>query len=139
MSVTMKSFLSVSGLVTAAVFIVGLNIVPSAAEAQVVATDLKCKGCVDKKDIGKKQIVSKHIKDGKVKAKHLNADAKPGGAASVIDGAPGAIGTDEIINTIELNAPSDGTAVVSASGYMLFGGGTTITCMMRERPWLLRN
>lgn len=37
------------------------------------ANNLKCRGCVDKRDIGKKAVRSKHIKDGSIKTKDLGA------------------------------------------------------------------
>jgi len=41
------------------------------AEAGITAGNVVCKGCVDKKDIGKKAVKSKHIKDGQVKTPDL--------------------------------------------------------------------
>jgi hypothetical protein len=48
--------------------------VPSLASAQV-ANDLKCKGCVGKKDIGKKAVRPKHIKKNAIKSKHIRDGA----------------------------------------------------------------
>ena len=46
----------------------------AAAHAQT-ATNLECKGCVGKKDIGKKAVTSKHIKDGSIAAVDLQDGA----------------------------------------------------------------
>ena len=72
--------------------IMAVYLVPSASVAQT-ATNLKCKGCVGKKDLGKKAVRKKHIKKNAIRGKHirsnaiggakLGADAKPAAASGV--------------------------------------------------------
>jgi hypothetical protein len=59
----------------------------------LTADDLKCKGCVGKKDLGKKAVKSKHIKNGQVKTKDLRD-----GAATTDKIGDSAVTTDKIGN-----------------------------------------
>jgi hypothetical protein len=103
---------------------------PTGASAET-ATDLKCKGCVGKKDIGKKAIrtrnlkknavKSKVIKDGSIEPEDLALTAKPTGAA---DNEPAAFGfmqplspTYEDIISTTLTAPTEGYVIAIANWY----------------------
>jgi hypothetical protein len=119
MSAAMKAIFSMSGLVVAAVVAFGANTVPNSAEAQVVANDVRCRGCVGKRDIGKKQIVSKHIKDGRVKAKDLHKNAKPGAvSASEFVNYPGTViapGATVVLREATIDLPGPGAVLAIAS------------------------
>jgi hypothetical protein len=115
------------GNVTKVVVFAGLLAVvgfamPHDAAAQT-AKKLNCNGCIK----------SKQIKNGKVKAKDLHSSAAPAGTAFDLIAQPGPIGPDEIVNTVDLEAPGDGYAILNASGYFLFtGAATDIQCTITQ-------
>jgi len=121
MNIILKSgaFIIAASLLTA-----GLG--PAQTFAQT-AKNLKCKGCVGKKDIGKKAVKSKHIKPGQITSAHiengvvgpadLSNEAKPSGAdvaetTTDTDLAP--LGDDIVLHTVTLTAPGPGIALASA-------------------------
>jgi hypothetical protein len=93
------------------------------------ATNLICNGCVGKKDIGNNAIVSKHIKDGKVKAKDLNKNAKPAAVASSIDfGAPIPVaGTPTALRTVTIDLPGPG-AVIATANVLILAATSQVLC-----------
>lgn len=96
----------------AAVALAGLG---SPAVAQT-ATDLACKGCVGKRDIGKNAVTGAKIRKNTVRAKHLHRSAKPAGVASASSLTPVPLtGTYETVFSVSLTAPGPGTVVATAS------------------------
>ncbi len=109
-------------VVLAGFLVVAAFAVPHDATAQT-AKKLNCNGCIK----------SKQIKNGKIKAKDLHSSAAPAGTAFDLIKQPGSIGLDEIINTVDLEAPGDGYAILNASGYFLFtGAATDIQCTITQ-------
>jgi hypothetical protein len=134
-----------------AVFAVSLVLATFAATGVSVAdtaTDLKCRGCVGKKDLGKKAVRAKNIKRGSVRADHikpgsLNADhiglsqisekhlsdaAKPAGVAAVENGSVSQIVGEDIIETVTLSAPGRGTIVVTGSLSISLASNSSVQC-----------
>lgn len=114
-----------SGFLAISLFTLAASLTPPAAGAQT-ATNLKCKGCVGKKDIGRKAVRSKHlkrnaidslrIKDGAVEAVDLAAGAKPAGVAFTGD-APNSVALTGVLQSVlstTVAAPGPGHVVVSA-------------------------
>jgi len=117
------------------------------------AKNLKCNGCVGKKDLGKKSVTKKAIankavtkkaianqaitsnaikdgavsaaklSDGAVTAAKLSDGAKPGGVAEA-EGFGEIVVINDITDAISvsIDAPSDGFALVTASGIFTFEG-----------------
>jgi hypothetical protein len=114
------------------------------AKTKITATDLKCKGCVDKKDIGKNAVKSKNIKDGQVKAPDLGQDSvtleKLDDSAKTITAAAGrsnlGIGTylsgPTVMNTIDLAVPGSGVVVATFSVPMFFATDGQAACLVYE-------
>lgn len=95
---------------------------PYDAAAQT-ATKLKCNGCIK----------SKQIKNGKIKAKDMHRSAAPAGTAYDLVAQPSTIGPDEIVNTVDLEAPGPGYAILNASGYFRFNGvAADIECTITQ-------
>ena len=94
------------GLIGAVLLVFAMLAAGGEAVAQA-AKDLKCKGCVNSKDIG----------NGKVKAKDLHDSAKPSAVASSAGtGEFGdATGTPTAIRTVTVNAPGPGAVVAIGS------------------------
>jgi hypothetical protein len=135
------SCLDYASIVIAATLFIGVPLADASAQT---ATDLKCRGCVGKKDIGKKAVKSRHIKNGSVKGKDLKdatvetsklsdgavtADklatgAKPTGYAETNrDGEqPPLSTTASAVVSVSLNAPTDGYAYVTGEGLFHFLG-----------------
>jgi hypothetical protein len=114
-----------SGVLAISLFALAASLTPLTADAQT-ATNLKCKGCVGKKDIGRKAVRSKHlkrnaidslhIKDGSVEAADLSAEAQPAGVAYTGD-TPNSValtGALESVLSTTIDAPGPGHVVVSA-------------------------
>jgi hypothetical protein len=84
--------------------------------AAVTAKNLKCKGCVQSKDLGKSSVTSEKIRNNSVYPSHLSSSAKPGGVAL---GGPtlttSLSGPDEVIQTITVKAPGPGFVVATAN------------------------
>jgi len=114
--------------------------VPGGEASAQTATNLNCKGCVGKKDIGKnavtKRAIKKNsikttaIKNGAVTADKLADGAKPsGGAYQALDNAAiDLLGTDKTIASVGLNAPANGLVVVLAHGYLQFAAEELVGC-----------
>jgi hypothetical protein len=111
------------GFTLVALLLAAGTTIPGETVAQT-ATNLKCKGCVGKKDLGKKAVKSKHIrknqitgahiKDGRVAAQDLGDDAKPAGIDSVeTAGGFGLSGPAEIIDSVVVSAPGPGTILAT--------------------------
>jgi hypothetical protein len=107
---------------------------PAGETSAQTATNLKCKGCVGKKDLGKKAVRSKNIKpgavvneaiaDGAVDAAKLADFAKPAGAAEASDfGGLAIINGITVVVSVSIDAPADGFAFVAASGVVKFEDG----------------
>jgi len=129
---------------------------PLAASAHAqTATNLTCKGCVGKKDIGKNAISKKNIRKGAIRKKHLGKNAvrstairngtvsardlaetaKPGGADSTEGPSYTALtlAHADVISTT-LSAPAAGVAVVSATWYFSGTAGDTGRCYLNTTP-----
>jgi len=82
------------------------------------ANDLKCKGCVGKKDIAKKAVTKKAIRKGNVTPKHLATTAKPTGVDFVELPAPTGDATvnasGQRVATVSMKVPGPGYVVVNA-------------------------
>lgn len=76
------------------------------------AKNLKCKGCVGKKQLGKNAVRSKNIKNGQVKPQDLASAAKPTGIAAserFVDAAIDLVfGADTVIREVTISAPGPG-------------------------------
>ncbi len=105
--------------------------VPALAQT---ATNLQCKGCVGKKDLGKKAVTSKAIRNETVTSGDIRNNtiapidlapaAKPSGV-DWVDGDQniGLTGVDTVIRTLIVSAPAPGYVTVLAS--WVFGGTPT--------------
>jgi hypothetical protein len=119
--------------VTASIVFIGAPGI-DAAQAQT-ASNLKCKGCVGKKDLGKKAIKEKHLKDGAVSMAKLADDAQPAGVdfGNSLSGALAAAGGEMQLVEIVLDVPGTGYVVAIASGYIEFLGAlNTAACSISE-------
>ena len=127
----------------------------SGAPAQT-ASNLQCKGCVGKTDLGKKAVRKKHIKknsvaekalrdgsvsertiqSGAVQPGHLADAAKPAGVEYDYPGSPsGDVTIDmngKVVNSIGLTLPGPGYVVVNAD-YNIFDqfADSNATCVIR--------
>jgi hypothetical protein len=91
---------------------------PDYAQAQT-ATNLKCKGCVGKKDLRKKS----------VNARKLGKGAKPAGVAYVFEPSTGIDASDTIAASVRLKAPEKGYVIVTFSAFLEFdSGANTVDC-----------
>ena len=101
---------------------------PNVALSAEVAKDVKCRGCVGARDLGKKSVKKKHIRpnaitssaiaDGAVGPDDLADTAKPGGGNFSGDDQDIALtATDTIVRSVTIVAPAAGIAIVNASGY----------------------
>jgi hypothetical protein len=127
LSVVMSLFLAVS--------MAGACAAPAGAET---ATNLKCKGCVGKKDLGKKAVRQKHIKNNAVTGKKIKngtigpadlaAAAKPTGADSAFGDQAVAIPTDTTVRSVTITAPTAGLVLAVASGTYSIAASTGATC-----------
>lgn len=116
--------------------IIGVGTAPVSAQT---AKKLKCKGCVGKKQLGKKAVIESRIRDGAVTGAKIRdgsigpadlaAAAKPTGADSA-SGEQNAIldGTKEVLRSVTISAPTPGLALVTASGGFQLGQGTLTAC-----------
>ncbi len=114
--------------------------IPGGNATAQTATNLNCKGCVGKKDIGKNAVTRKAIKknsiktatikSGAVTADKLSDSAKPsGGAFKALDGeAIDLTGNDKTIASVDLNAPANGLVVVLAHGFLQFAAQDLVGC-----------
>ncbi len=127
-------FIATATLATAALAL------SSAVNAQVAA-DLKCRGCVGSKDIGRNAVTKKSvrtgaidsraIRDGSVGPGDLAAAAKPTGVDFAEDPVTAAIpdSVGSMISTT-LTAPVPGFAVVFASWFYSTGAGVSASCYL---------
>ena len=94
------------------------------ASAQT-ATNLQCKGCVGKKDLGKNAVRSKNIKKKSVKPSHLTGAAKPTGVDFATSDTllPLTDNSASLISTT-ITAPGPGFVVAMASWYFYTGANT---------------
>jgi hypothetical protein len=117
-----RSFLAATLFILATAFAAG----PTYAET---ATNLKCKGCVGKKELGKKAVRSKNIKpnairsdkiaNGSVAPEDLAVTAKPsGGNYSGGNQNMSLTVAPTIVRSVTVNAPANGLVIVNASGYV---------------------
>ena len=130
MSAIMKAAISIGGLLVAGAVVFGGIVVPTEGVAQT-ATNLKCKGCVGKKDLGKKAVTGKAIKNEAVTSRDIRNNtiapvdlapaAKPGGV-DWVDGDQDIdlTGVAMVIRTLVVSAPVPGYVTVLAS--WVFGG-----------------
>jgi hypothetical protein len=117
-----------------------------APAAGVKATNLKCKGCVNRKDIAKKAVTgdkikknavtSDKIKNGSVQQVDLAKDARPGGADTFsINGMQSlATGVDTELAATTVTSPSSGIALVFASAYVDLNNDTAsnVECSIND-------
>ncbi len=125
---------SAIGAVTIAA-LAGLTALPATAQT---ATNLQCKGCVGKKDLGKKAVRKKHlkkntvtgqkIKNGTIGAADLAAGAKPTGADSAFGAQAVSIATTTIVRSVTISAPTAGLVLAVASGTYSIAASTGATC-----------
>jgi hypothetical protein len=110
----------------------------SEASAQT-AKDVNCKGCVGKRDLGKKAVGKKHlgknsirarhIKAGQVKASHLGNAAKPAGVSASESPQVAQIGDDdEILETVTVEAPGPGVVVATGNLSVSFAANSSALC-----------
>ena len=125
------------GIATLALFAVAVA-TPAAAET---ATNLKCKGCVGKKDLGKQAVRGKHIKENAVASTHildggvapadLAATAKPaGGDGTAGDQSIALTSTAQVVRSVVVAAPVAGFAVVTATGSTVAVGSGLAACSL---------
>lgn len=113
-----------TGFIVAAVLLTTGQIALAEAVAQP-ATNLTCKGCVGKKDIGKGAVRSKHVRKGAIKPKGLHETAKPGGGDSFeTSNGPILTGGDDIVATVTVSAPGAGAIHATGSAYIDFNGNS---------------
>ena len=138
----MKSCRFVLSIFVVALLVLSASAVPKAVVAET-ATDLRCNGCVGKKDLGKKAVRSKsikpkairatHLADGTVLPQHLSSDAvlpqhlsaaaKPGGV-DYLEGDLTSVlsATSASVISVEITVPAAGFVTVLANWYMLASG-----------------
>jgi hypothetical protein len=126
--------------------------VPVTDAVAQTASNLKCRGCVGKRDLGKKSVVTRTIKKGAVKAKSIRdgaieesklADgavtpdkltdgAKPAGAgfASRLNEGIELGQADTTIESVQVTAPGNGFVVVIAGGLLVFDGSNKLGCSL---------
>ena len=99
----------------------GLAGSPDVTVAQL-ATDLKCDGCVGKKDIGNDAVRAEHLKKGAVEPSKLDGKAKPGRVAffETPNATVLVLDTDIRIKTIKVQAPGPGAVVAFTSLYVRY-------------------
>lgn len=113
------------------------------AKTKVTATNVKCKGCVGGKDVGKNAIKSKNIKDGQVTSSDLGGKSvtleKLDDSAKSITAAAGrsaftfdAVDTSVVLNTIDLAVPGSGVVVTTFSVPLYFITGGQAQCLVFE-------
>ena len=119
------------GLIAAAIIIAATVFAAGPTYADT-ATNLKCKGCVGARDIGKKSIGSakirnnaidtKHLKDGSVTPDKLSTPAQPSAASNFYTTSLAVYGpgSDITLMTDTVNVPGDGNLVVMASWRWIF-------------------
>lgn len=106
---------------------------PPAAFAQT-ATNLKCRGCVGNRDIGKDAVRSRNIKNGQVKPVDLAKSAKPAIAvrseleSDSTGGVP--IVENTLLRTISLNVPAAGVVLATGTVQVLVGG--IVVCIVHD-------
>ena len=108
---------------------------PSPADAQT-ATDVKCRGCVGDKDIGKKAVKPKHLKPKAIKSKHIrdNAIQSQHIAPDAVDSTRIKDGT---VEADDLAASAKPTGVDWADGDQdldLVPGGTAVRTVVVSAP-----
>jgi hypothetical protein len=126
-------------LLKAAALIIGATLAtaslgPVQVHAQT-AKNLKCKGCVGKKDLGKKAVRGKHIKPGQITSAHigkgavapaaLSDAAKPSGAdasETVVDTDLSPAATDIVLQSVTLTAPGPGMVIATGGLYIDYQG-----------------
>jgi hypothetical protein len=102
---------------------------PNTARAEeAAATKLTCKGCVKAKQLANDAVTHKKIKDGTIRNKDLDQDAKASGAADTDNNDTPDVVSNTIVATVPLNAPSDGRAIVSANGHFVFQALNGLDC-----------
>jgi len=120
-----------------------LAIAPSGPDGTAIAqtaTNLKCKGCVGKKDIGKKAVGKKHIKknavtgqkikNGTIRAADLAASAIELGVdyAEGVQAIGFTTGVDTVVRSVTISAPRDGYVLVNASGRFNLPDSASVEC-----------
>jgi hypothetical protein len=133
----MKATGQKGGIVLAASLFLAAFAVPGETHADT-ATNLVCKGCVGKKDVGrnavrgkairKNAVTSEKVKDGSIAATDLAEGAKPAGAVEgpvVTDVFLQA--TDAVINEVTIEAPTAGY-VLAAANWFFYGSNSSATC-----------
>ena len=116
----MTSIFANAALVAALLVAAGTSAVPS-AQAQT-ATDLKCNGCVGKKDIGKNALTSKKIADGAVRAEQMAAGARPDAARNAfLEVSFGLSDTGATHRKIEVDLPVRSNLIAFANWQFAIG------------------
>ena len=123
--------MSIKKLFAAPLLLAGTIMVLGAAGAEAqTATNLICNGCVGKKDIQKKAVRNKHLKDGTIKPSKLHRSAKPGAASNIYSGGTSSFnsttGVTVITDTVEV--PSNGNLVAVATWRWNLGNGEGSDC-----------
>lgn len=129
--------------IAAAVLLTSASLLAGTGAVAQTATNLNCKGCVGKKDIGKKAVTTRAIKKNAIKAAKirdkaitaakLGAGATPAGYAQ--NGKDGDFvdlsTTPGVVVSVSLKAPAAGHAVVVGEGALEFNGtGNNAGCSL---------
>jgi len=139
MTVSVRFVACASLVLAIAVPAVALSAFVAAPSHAQTATNLKCKGCVGKKDLGKKSVRKKAIDRNAVARKHIRANAVNSGKIANGTVAPSDLAatakpsggnysggdqdalltsTAQTVRSVTVTAPADGLVVVNASGYV---------------------
>jgi len=141
----MKSFpLAVAAVAAGLVCAVG----PGPAHAQT-ATNLKCKGCVGKKELGKNAVTSKTVRKNAISTKHIKSGAVS--VAKLADAAlPGAVSNESdysgssTVDTTSATSPVEvlsDTVVLPAKGYLQVSASwvSNLPFSANGECWVTRN
>jgi hypothetical protein len=114
--------------IAAAVLVTSASLLAGTGALAQTATNLNCKGCISKKDLGKKAVTrkalrnkavtAKKIKNNSVKPQHMDAAAKPAGVQYDYTFSPaGDVVLDsdyKPVNSIKILVPGPGYVMVNA-------------------------
>jgi len=118
--------------------IIGVGTTPVSAQS---AKNLKCKGCVGKKQLGNKAVIESRIRDGAVTSAKIRdgsvgpadlaAAAKPTGANFTSARPAKDVGdTPEVLRSLTITAPTPGLVLATASGSFYLEGNAYVICSL---------
>jgi hypothetical protein len=112
---------ALKGVALVAALSLSIGLAAPAETLAAAAKNLVCRGCVNTRDIGKKAITSKHIKDNAIQPANLAPAAKPGGAdfSAPVTRDPMPLG-DVVVTSVTLDLPGPGIVIANSSGFARF-------------------